>query len=343
MNATTDSQERYSRQALFAGIGRAGQERIQRSSAVILGCGALGSMIANHLARAGVGRLRLVDRDFVELGNLQRQALLDEEDARKRLPKAVAVAEKLKKINSSIQLEALVADLNPKNALSLVEGFPLVLDACDNIETRLLLNDACIKLGTPWVYGGAVASSGMVMPVIPGRTACFRCLVDKLPPAGALPTCDRAGILNALTATVASLQSAVALRWLAGEQEAPWELLFVDVWEGEFQRLEAPRRPDCPACVQRRFDFLERRAVSWTTVLCGRDMVQIAPPEEKTLPLEALARSLASSGEVSYNGFLLSLKLDRHELVLFPTGRAMVKGTSDESLARSLYAKYVGM
>ncbi len=334
--------KRYSRQALFDGIGESGQKRIQNGSAVIIGCGALGTIIANNLARSGVGRIRIVDRDFVQLNNLQRQVLFDEEDAQRRLPKAVAAVKRLNEINSSIELEPVVCDVNPKNVEELIRGFSVVLDGTDNIETRFLLNDACIKGGIPWVYGAAVGSTGMTMPIVPGKTPCLRCMIAEMPPPGALPTCDRAGVLNSITAVVGSLQSTAALKLLIGKREPRCQLTCIDVWEGEFNSVEVLRKEDCLTCVQRCFEFLQSKATSWTTVLCGRSAVQIVPPEERPISLRALAKSLTHAGGVSYNEFLLTLKLNNYELIVFPTGRAMVKGTADESVARALYAKYVG-
>jgi molybdopterin/thiamine biosynthesis adenylyltransferase len=310
---------------------------------VIVGCGALGTAIADSLARCGIGRMRIVDRDFVELSDLHRQVLFDEDDARRRLPKAVAAANRLREVNSSVEIEPCVCDLTARNVEAAVAGFSVVLDGTDNLETRFLLNDACLKVGTPWIYGGAVGCTAMVMPIVPGRSPCFRCLVEELPPPGALPTCDRAGVLHAASSTAGHLQAAAALRFLVGTEEAPWRLLIVDVWRGEFSAVEIARRNDCLACVRHSYEFLNAAASSWATVLCGRDAVQISPPEERPMSLESLATSLRGTAEMQFNGFLLTITLDGHELVVFPTGRAIVKGTRDESLARTLYAKYVGM
>lgn len=333
---------RYSRQTLFPPIGESGQSKLAEAFVVMVGCGALGTVSANHLVRAGIGSLRIIDRDFVEMNNLHRQLLLDEEDARRRMPKAAAAVERLRQINSEVGLEAEIADLNHRNIEKLIDGATLVIDATDNMETRFLLNDACVKAGIPWVYGGAVAAEGIVMPILPGQTACLRCLMPEPPVPGVLPTCDRAGVLNTLTAIVASLQCSAALRMIIEGAPPPWQLLTFDVWEGEFRGLNVSRREDCPACGIRRFEFLEGRAASSATSLCGRDMVQINPPEARRISLESLRDSLKGAGEVSFNGFLLSLKVDGRELIVFPDGRALVKGTSDVSEARGLYAKYVG-
>jgi molybdopterin-synthase adenylyltransferase len=338
-----DIDARYAKQALLSQIGKTGQKRIQEGSAVIIGCGALGTVIANNLARAGVGRIRIVDRDFVELDNLQRQILFDEDDARDRIPKAFAAVNKLRRINSSIALEPVLSDVNAKNVEELIKGFQVVLDATDNVETRFLLNDACIKLEIPWIYGGAIGSDGMTMPILPNRSPCLRCFLKDMPPPGSLETCDRVGVLNCVTSIVASLQSASALRLLVGADDLLLgQLVHVDAWEGEFQRVTIERNADCATCVKHKFEFLEGKATSWTTTLCGRNMVQIVPAEETELSLEILKESLAHAGEVSYNGFMLTLKLQEHELIIFPTGRAMVKGTTDEGIARTLYARYIG-
>lgn len=334
---------RYSRQALFDKIGTTGQKKIQEGSAVVIGCGALGTVIANNLARSGVGRIRIVDRDFVELDNLQRQILFDEADAKGRVPKAIAAVEKLKKINSSIELESVVSDVNPKNVEMLINGFHVVLDATDNAETRFLLNDACIKLGIPWIYGGALGANGMTMPIIPNQSPCFRCLIKDMPPPGTLETCDRVGVLNSVTSIVASLQTTTALKiFLNAPDLVTGQLIIVDVWDSVFHNLQINKNDDCVTCVKHNFEFLEGKATSWTTALCGRNMVQIVPAEEREISLESLEKALAPAGEVSYNGFMLTLKLQDYELIIFPTGRAMVKGTTDESIARTLYARYVG-
>jgi len=337
------SERRYIRQARFPAIGEAGQEKIQAGAAVIIGCGALGTVIANSLVRSGVGRIRIIDRDFVEPENLQSQILFDEQDARRRLPKAVAAAEKLRQVNTSISIEPVVCDVNPRNVEGLIEGFSVALDATDNMESRFLLNDAAVKKGVPWIYGAAVGSTGMVMPIVPGRTACLRCLMTDVPPAGSLPTCESAGVLNSITAVVASLQSTMALQLLLGTSDLPTQLVYIDVWEGLFENLQVTRTQDCITCVQRRFEFLEGGAVSRSAALCGRNAVQILPAHDQQIDLETLARTLSEVGEVLYNGFLLTLKVADYELNVFPNGRAIIKGTSDTSVARSLYARYLGM
>jgi len=244
-----------------------------------------------------------------------------------------------------VRLEPVVADANPRNIESLFgERASIVLDATDNLETRFLINDACVKNGIAWVYAGAVGSTGMVMPIVPGRTACFRCFVEELPPPGVLPTCDRSGILNAASGVVASLQSSAALRLLVGAETWPAPLIRLDVWKGEFEAVAVPKRADCPACAGRRFEFLNAERHSSAASICGRNMVQILPPEERAVDLARLAEALsaAGAGDAEFNGYLLTLKTGPCEIILFPTGRALVRGTSDTALARSLYAKYIG-
>jgi adenylyltransferase/sulfurtransferase len=328
---------------LFPAIGETGQKKVQSSIVVIVGCGALGTVIANNLCRAGVGRLRIVDRDFVEESDLQRQSLFTEQDAAQRLPKAIAAARHIALINSAIAVEPIVADVCSRNVKTLLAEADIVLDATDNLETRFLINDECVKENIPWVYGGAVGAEGMVMPIIPRETPCLRCFIEEPPPPGALPTCDRAGILNAASGAVGSLQTAAALRILVGAGAWAGPLLSLDVWKGEFKMRTLAPRPDCPTCAHHRFEFLEGKGASWTNVLCGRDMIQVMPPEERPVDLSALAQELSAAGAVSFNGFMLTLKAPPHELTLFPNGRALIKGAADVAEARSLYARYVGI
>lgn len=313
-----------------------------RSRVAIIGCGALGSVIANNLARAGVGSIKIVDRDFVELSDLGRQILFDEEDAAKRLPKAIAALNKLKKINSSIQLEAEVCSVEPRNIEKLIEGFDLVLDATDNMETRFLLNDACVKNRIPWIYGGVIGSTGMSMNIIPEKTPCLRCVIHKVPLPGTLATCDTQGIINPLPNAIASWQTSEALKILMGDDSLNEDLIYLDFWQGTFNRSHIMKRGDCLTCGKHDFRILKSKEISWATALCGRNAVQISPPGETTISLENLRHTLKKVGEVSYNGYLLSFKINGYELVIFPQGRVMIKGTTDKSIARSLCAKYIG-
>jgi molybdopterin/thiamine biosynthesis adenylyltransferase len=342
--------ERYSRQILFAEIGEAGQQRLLESSAVLVGCGALGTAVAHLLVRAGVGRLRIVDRDFVEPSNLQRQTLFEEADAQEALPKAVAAQRRLSAINSGVNVEGVVADLGPKNAEELLDGFPLILDGTDNFETRFLLNDAAVHLGVPWIYAAVVASYGVTLTVRPGETACLVCALESGGSDGggaaagmdAEDTCDTVGVLGAAAGVIASIEAAEAIKLLIGKAESTGgRLLSVDVWSGRFQSIRVERNPDCRACARRDFRYLEGEAHPHLT-MCGRDSVQIHE-RRRQLDLAALGRRLAPSvAEVRENGYLLRFRVPPYELTVFSDGRAIVKGTRDTSVARSLYARYIG-
>jgi molybdopterin/thiamine biosynthesis adenylyltransferase len=333
--------ERYSRQILFAGIGEQGQQKLLDSSAVVVGCGALGSAAAGLLVRAGVGRVRVIDRDFVEMSNLQRQTLFDEADARESLPKAVAAERKLRAMNSSVTVEGVVADLTPANALELLSGFSIILDGADNFETRFLVNDAAIRLGVPWIYAAVVASYGVTMAIEPGHTACLACLVEPSGGAGLEETCDTAGILNSAAALIAALEVAAALRRLTGNRPSHAQLLSSDVWTGRFQSLAVERNPDCRACVRHELRYLEGKAQPHIT-MCGRDSVQVHE-RSRRLDLGALGRKLQlTAGEVRGNEFLLRFRVPPFEVTVFADGRTIVKGTKDPAVARSLYARYIG-
>jgi len=331
--------DRYSRQLLFAGIGQNGQQKLLDARVAIVGCGALGSFQAAALARAGVGNIRIIDRDYVELSNLQRQWLFDENDAAEAAPKAVAAKRQIARMNSSVQVEAVIADLTAANADELLEHSGIVLDGTDNFETRYLLNDYCVRAGIPWIYGGAVGSYGIVMPVVPGRTACFACLYPE-PPSGPQPTCETAGVLGAVTALVASLQVSAAMKWIVSG-EAPAGITTVDVWSGEIRRIaQHPNDPDCRACARHEFTWLDSRRRAPIS-MCGRNAVQI---HELTRPLDLteLASRLRPLGDVRSNEFALRFEAPPYLLTVFPDGRVIVKGTTDTGVARSLYARYIG-
>lgn len=329
---------RYSRQARFAALGEQGQQRIRAASVAIVGCGALGSVQAELLARSGIGRLRLIDRDFVELSNLQRQFLFDESDAREGLPKAAAAARHLARINSGVPVEPVIADLTAANAEKLLEAVDFILDGTDNFETRYLINDVAVKHGVPWIYGAAVGSYGLKLAIVPGETACFRCVYPD-PPESVQPTCETAGVLGPVTAAIASLQVGDALRILTGPIEA--RLTTIDVWSGEIRQLDPPARdPHCPCCGLRSFPHLDQsNRISLT--LCGRNAVQV---HERSRPIDlgVLAEQLQPVGAVRANEFAVRVMLDRYEMTIFPDGRAIIKGTTDLAVARSLYARYVG-
>jgi molybdopterin/thiamine biosynthesis adenylyltransferase len=326
---------------LFAEIGEAGQKRLCASSVVIAGCGAIGGAAANLLARAGVGRLRVIDRDYVEPSNLQRQLLFDEADAREALPKAVAAERKLRAINSGVTVEGRIADLIPKNAEELLGQHDLILDGTDNFETRFLLNDFAVKNGKPWIYAAAVASYGVSMVIRPGITPCLACLLESVSP-GVEETCDTIGVLGAIVGLIASFEAGEAIKMLAGREDAlHGRLVACDAWSGRWQSVCVARDPDCPVCTGRKFRYLEGSAQPHLT-MCGRDSVQIHE-RGRRLDLLALRERLAAAvAGVSSNEYLLRFRVPPYEMTVFTDGRAIIKGTRDPSVARSLYARYIG-
>jgi adenylyltransferase/sulfurtransferase len=338
--------ERYSRQILFAGIGREGQERLARSQAVIIGCGALGAMHAEMLARAGVSRLRLVDRDFIEESNLQRQIMFEERDVAAALPKAVAAAARIGRINSETAVEALVKDVNYANIEELISDADVVLDGADNFEVRYLLNDAAVKLNKPWVYGAAVGSYGVQMTIRPRETPCLRCVFPEAPAPGVSPTCDTAGVILPVIAAVASYQVAEAIKLLIGRiDKLHGALVQFDLWENNFTRLKLAglrEQVNCRTCQQDHYDFLNARGGQLVTTLCGRNAVQISPATKTQMDFGWLAEQLSSVGQVSYNRYLLKFAVDGCEVTVFPDARSIIKGTDDPALARSIYARYIG-
>jgi adenylyltransferase/sulfurtransferase len=338
--------ERYLRQILLAPIGEAGQQRLLESRVVLVGCGATGSIIASYLARAGIGRLVIADRDFVERNNLQRQVLFTDRDVEEGLPKAVAAKRALRAANPEIEIQGVVTDVNAGSIEALIAGADLVLDGTDNFETRYLINDTCVKQVTPWIYSGAVGSHGMTMTVRPGESACFRCVFPDRPPPGTAATCDTAGVLGPAVGLVASLAASEAIKLLVGDTAAlnPG-LIHLDAWHLTFQTVRVERRNGerpCPCCVERRFPFLETGPTSLVTTLCGRDAVQITADAAGSVSLGRLAERLRPLGPVTVNPFLLRFTVDSYELTVFPDARAIIKGTTEPAVARSLYARYVG-
>ncbi len=333
--------QKYSRQTLFAPIGPEGQERLGSASAVLVGCGAMGAAAANLLVRAGIGRLRVVDRDFVETSNLQRQVLFDESDAQEALPKAVAAERKLRAINSDVEVQGVVADLTPQNATELLSGFPLILDGTDNFETRFLVNDFAVKTRTPWIYAAAVASYGLTMAIVPGKTACLACLMES---GGSRleETCDTVGVLGPIVNLIASLEVSEAMKLLSGRDSAlHGRLVSCDVWGGRFQSIRVERNPGCPVCARGEFAHLRGQAQPHIT-MCGRDSVQIHE-RSRSLDLKELESRLAATvSDVWQNGFLLRFRVPPYEMTVFGDGRAILKGTQDPAVARSIYAKYIG-
>jgi adenylyltransferase/sulfurtransferase len=336
---------RYARQIRYAPIGVEGQQRLLAGKALVIGCGALGSVIANTLTRAGVGLLRIVDRDFLETNNLQRQVLFDEEDVASGLPKAIAASNKLRRINSQITIEPIVSDVDHGNILTLVEGIDVIVDGTDNFETRMLLNDVSLKLGVPWIYGGCLGAEGQTMTILPGETPCLRCLMSDTPPPGTTPTCDTAGILAPIVNIIASLEANEAIKVLSGNRAAVSRTLTViDTWDNRVRqlKLDALSRTTCLACTGAEFPWLEGQRASHSAILCGRNAVQISPQSRGTLSLEALAEKLAAAGAVTANRYLVRLSIIDYQLTIFADGRAIISGTDDIALARTLYAKYVG-
>jgi adenylyltransferase/sulfurtransferase len=336
--------ERYSRQVLFADIGKAGQARLLASRVLIVGCGALGASHCEMLSRAGIGKLRIVDRDFVEFTNLQRQTLFKESDADERLPKAVAARTRIGEINSEIEVEAIVADVNNSNIESLIDGCDLVLDGTDNFQVRYLLNDACVKNAKTWIYGAAVSSYGTTMTVIPGQTPCLRCIFEEMPDAGSSPTCDTAGVIMPIISSISSVQVTEAIKLLVGKRnDLHGSLMQIDIWASDWRKIKLGRpQPDCPACAKRNFEFLDAEQQEFAAVLCGRNAVQVAPAKTVQLDLAELSTKLSPIGDVKVNEYLVRFSADGKEITVFPDGRAIVKGTDDISEARSLYARFVG-
>ncbi len=362
----TAREDRYHRQSLLSGIGEAGQQKLCDSTVLLLGCGALGSVAADLLSRAGVGRLVVVDRDIVEETNLQRQLLFDERDVAEGLPKAEAAKRRIAATNSQVRVESIVDDINHTNIARYADGADLLLDGLDNLEARYLANDLAVSRGLPFIYGAAIATTGMAFAVLPRAdrdvpwrpangadlsTPCFRCLFEEAPPPGTTPTCDTVGVLGSLITTIASFQVTEALKILTGNFAAVCRrMLHVDVWNNEFYQLDvagADAGGECPCCSQRRFDYLEGRAGSSAAVLCGRGAVQLRFRQSVEVPdLDALAARLDRHGEVDVNEFLLRARVrdgrKPYEIMLFPDGRAIIKGTQEPDVARGIYSKFVG-
>lgn len=335
---------RYLRQIIFAPLGAAGQERLLASRVLIIGCGATGSMLANTLARAGVGHLKIADRDFVEINNLQRQVLFDESDVLGRVPKAAAAARRLRQINSSITVDPIVADVNAENIEELISDVGLVLDGTDNFATRYLINDACVKHNRPWIYGGAVGSYGSTMTIIPRCTACFRCVHRQPPAPGTLATCDTAGVIAPIVTAIASIVSAESIKLLSGAGTRNPGMIHIDLWENTFETFRIARNPACPTCVHEEYQFLEGASSGVLAAsLCGRNAVQVRAGHGHALDLPELAARLNEIGPATLNEYLVRFSVDGYEITIFPDARAIVQGTDDETVAKNLYAKYVGM
>lgn len=339
------SLDRYVRQTRYPPLGEEGQRRLARSRALICGCGALGSTLANTLVRSGVGSVRIVDRDFVETSNLQRQVLFDEDDVAGQLPKAIAAAEKLRRINSQVEIEPIVADVDHTNLEKLCQDVDCIVDGTDNFEIRFLVNDFSVKHALPWVYGGCLGAEGQTMTILPGETPCLRCLIQECPPPGTTPTCDTAGILAPIVGVIASIEAIEAIKILSGNrQSVSRNLTVVELWDNRIRQVDVSalrEQVDCPTCRRGEFPWLSGREGSHSAVLCGRNAVQLIHPGVG-LSLDELARQLEGVGQINRNQFLLRLKVEGYELTVFPDGRAIVGGTDDVATARTVYAKYVG-
>lgn len=337
--------QRYVRQWRYPPLGPEGQQRLLASRVLLCGCGALGTVLANTLARAGVGFLRIVDRDFLELTNLQRQVLFDEDDVAAGLPKAVAAVEKLKRINSEIEYEPIVTDVDHTNIDQLAGDVDLLLDGTDNFETRFLLNDYSQHKKVPWVYGGCLGAEGQTLTILPGETPCLRCLISDPPPPGESPTCDTAGILGPIINIVASMQAAEAIKILSGNRQAvnrKWTI--ISLWDNTLRQMDVSGLAEtgCATCRGGEYPWLSGKRGSHTAVLCGRNSVQLVPPERHQLSLEALAQKLQGVGTVTRNKFLLRLEVPDFQITVFPDGRAIVGGTDDIPTAKTVYARYIG-
>lgn len=336
-------ENRYNRQQILHNIGEEGQKKLDESHVIIIGCGALGTAAANNLARAGIGKISILDRDFVELNNLQRQMLFDENDVGK--PKAIAATQKLNAINSSIEIIPLVKDLNHTNVEEIIKNVDLVLDGTDNIQTRMLINDVCVREKIPWIYTGAIGTSGMTMNILPDA-ACIRCLYPSIPKPGSLPTCDTMGVLNTITVIMGSMASTQTIKILLGESEPRNELdgslIVYDAWNNSFDKILVRKNEECACCVDGNYDYLDSEDREVISSLCGRNAIQITPADAKDLDLYELASKLEHLGDVKCATFILLFKVSEYEISIFRDGRAIIKGTNDEKVARSVYARYIG-
>jgi len=338
--------QRYARQTRYPPLGEEGQRRLAVSRAMICGCGALGSALASSLVRSGVGMVRIVDRDFLEITNLQRQVLFDEQDVARQLPKAIAAADKLRRINSQVRIDPIVADVDHTNIVELCQDIDILVDGTDNFETRFLINDTAVHLGLPWVYGGCVGAEGQVMAILPGETACLTCLIRDAPPPGTTPTCDTAGIVGPIVGVIASMQAMEVLKILSGNRQAvDRSLRVVDLWDNRWRSIDLSKlreQVDCRTCKHHDFPWLDGRRGSRSAVLCGRNAVQLASPRETAISLDALADRLQDVGSLTRNPYLLRLDVESYQITVFPDGRAIIGGTEDVATAKTIYARYIG-
>jgi adenylyltransferase/sulfurtransferase len=335
------ARNRYSRQVIFPAIGDVGQDKLCHSRVVIIGCGALGCNIANLLVRAGVGKVSIIDRDFIEYHNLQRQALFDEDDVKLQLPKAIAAQQHLRKINSLVEIEGIVADVNFSNVERFCSGTDLIMDGLDNLETRYLINDISLRLLIPYIYGGAISSLGMTMTIIPGKSPCLRCVFPDLPPPMTMPTCETDGVLGTLTATIGAIQATEAIKVLIGSEGINRDLITLDIWDMTLERVPITRNPNCPAC-NGRYDFLEKKVALITSSLCGQSRaIQVVDTKCGKIDIARLVKRLKGVHNLTCNEYMLRFDADGLKITVFPDGRAIIGNTLDESLAEKIYIKYV--
>ncbi|MCR4344396.1 MAG: ThiF family adenylyltransferase [Candidatus Scalindua sp.] len=341
------SLERYSRQILFQHIGKNRQKILMNSTVAVIGGGALGTVSSSYLVRAGIGQLRIIDRDFIEESNLQRQILFDENDISENLPKAIAAQRKLQKINNKVKVEGIVTDVNYSNIDELTKDVDIIIDGTDNFETRFLINDFCIKNSVPWVYGACIGSRGVVMNIIPSRTPCLRCVFETMPQIGSFPTCDTAGVIGPIAGIIASFQVAEAIKILIKDYASVNKnLLEVDVWETKLRQIDISELKDindCQTCKLNNYEFLDAEVGIMTTFLCGKNAVQVMSRNTGKIDLRQLEHRLRSISGVSCNAFMLKFRVKDHSFTVFADGRAIITGTADSSTAKSLYSKYLGM
>ena len=343
----TQSLERYSRQILFRQIGEDRQKLLMNSTAVLIGCGALGTISSSYLVRAGVGQLRIIDRDYIEESNLQRQILFDENDISENLPKAIAAQTKLQKINNKVKTEGIVTDANYSNIDELTKDADIIIDGTDNFETRFLINDFCVKNSVPWIYGACIGSRGVVMNIIPPTTPCLRCVFETMPQIGSFPTCDTAGVIGPIAGIIASFQVAEAIKILTGDHASVnKDLVEINVWETKFRQIDISELKDindCPTCKLHNYEFLESEAGSMATFLCGKNAVQVMSRSADKINLQQLEQRLGYITDVKSNAYMLKFKINDHSFTVFADGRAIISGTADSRTAKSLYSKYLGM
>ncbi len=345
MDETPNISDRYLRQTRFPPFGVEGQRRLSEARMLVCGCGALGSVVADLLVRAGVGFVRIVDRDFVELDNLHRQVLFTEQDAAEQLPKAIAAERRLAEVNSQVEIDAVVADVNAGNIRHLAAKMDVLVDGTDNFETRYLLNDLAVEQNLPWVFAGCVGAEGQTMAILPGDTPCLSCILPEPPPASSQPTCETAGVLGPLVGVIASLQAMEAVKLGSGNAAAvSRHLTVLDLWNNQLRSINmaASRRPDCTTCGERKFPWLTGERGASVTSLCGRNSVQISPTTGEAVNLDVLAERLGSLGQVSRNPYLVRIAVGEFLLTVFADGRTIVGGTDDPAVARTVHAKYVG-